>query len=113
MASLYEAFEDGRINRKRLQEVFLRFARLPEKGKVVWIGVDSSNLYRPEAQTAADRSVVYVPNLPESDRPISYGWQISTVVLLPEEAGQGSYVLDSQRIPSNRLATEVAAPADQ
>jgi hypothetical protein len=87
----------------------LRFAPLPEKGKPVWIGVDSSNLYRPEAKTAADRSVVYLPNLPESDRPISYGWQISTVVLLPEEAGQGSYVLDSQRIPSTSLAMEVAA----
>lgn len=107
--SLYEAFEDGRINRKHLQEVFLRFAPLPEKGKAVWIGVDSSNLYRPEAQTAADRSVVYVPNLPESDRPISYGWQFSTLVLLPEEAGQGSYVLDTQRIASSSLATEIAA----
>src|SRR5437773_11024829 len=50
--SLYEAFEDGRINRHRLQQTFLRFAPLPQAGKTVWIGVDSSNLYRPEAPTA-------------------------------------------------------------
>src|SRR5579872_4032619 len=51
-ASLYEALEDGQIDAERLREVFLTFAPLPEPGQVVFLGVDTSNLYRPEADTA-------------------------------------------------------------
>jgi len=37
------------------------------------------------------------------------GWVISSVVLLPEEPGQGAFVLDTRRVNSSGLATEVAA----
>src|ERR1700687_6087986 len=51
-ASLYEALEDGRIDAERLREVFLRCAPLPKAGQFVFLGVDTSNLYRSEAETA-------------------------------------------------------------
>src|SRR2546423_14455816 len=53
-ASLYEALEDGQINADHLREVLIRFAPLPAAGQWVFLGVDTSNLYRPEAETAAD-----------------------------------------------------------
>lgn len=96
--SLYEAFEDGRIDHEALRRVLARYAPLPTSGQRVWLGIDASSIRRPQAETAPDRNVVYVPNLPESSRPISYSWQFSTVVLLPEQPSSWTYVLDQQRI---------------
>ena len=53
--------------------------------------------------------MVPLPNLPECDHAVCPGWVISSVVLLPEEAGQGTFVLDTQRVASSALATEVGA----
>jgi hypothetical protein len=107
--SVYEAFEDGKINAEQLRQVFVQFAPLPGTGQHVFLGVDTSNLYRPQAKTAADRTMVTIPNLPECDHAVCPGWVISSVVLLPEEAGQGTFVLDTRRVTSSELATEVAA----
>jgi hypothetical protein len=107
--SLYEAFEDGRIDQQALSRVFARYLPLPTPGERVWLGIDASSIQRPESKTARDRSVVYVPNLPESSKPISYGWQFSAVVLLPQQASSWTYVLDQERIASHRSAIEVAA----
>ncbi|GCE07755.1 hypothetical protein [Dictyobacter aurantiacus] len=38
-SSVYEAFEDGRIDRKRLQEVFVRYLPAPRQGNRFWIGI--------------------------------------------------------------------------
>ena len=108
-ASLYEALEDGQMDTERLREVFVRFAPLPQAGQVVFLGVDTSNLYRPEAQTAADRTLVKMANLPKTTHASTPGWVISSVVLLPSQAGQGTFVLDTVRVKSNELATQVAA----
>jgi hypothetical protein len=108
-ASTYEAFEDGKIEASRLRQVFIQFAPLPCTGQYVFLGVDTSSLYRPKAKTSADRTMVPLPNLPECDHAVCPGWVISSVVLLPEEAGQGTFVLDTQRVASSELATEVAA----
>jgi hypothetical protein len=43
--------------------VFVSFAPLPEPGQVVFVGVGTSNLYRPEADTATDRTLVPISNL--------------------------------------------------
>ncbi len=107
--SLYEAFEDGKIAPERLCEVFVQFAPLPGSGQHVFVGVDTSNLFRPQATTSADRTLVPIPNLPESHHVVSPGWVMSHVVLLPQQAGQGTFVLDSQRVTSAGLATHVAA----
>jgi hypothetical protein len=108
-ASLYEAFEDGTIDAQRLRQIFVQFAPLPEAGQRVFLGVDTSNLYRPDAQTGADRTLVPVANMPEQAHVVCPGWVISSVVLLPDEPGQATFVLDTQRVTSSGLATEVAA----
>src|SRR5579884_1034416 len=87
-ASLYEALEDG---------------------ERVYLGIDTSNLYRPEAETAQDRTLVPIANLPKNTHAASPGWVFSHVVLLPTEAGQGTFILDTARVASGELATEVAA----
>lgn len=108
-ASLYEAFEDGKIDAAGLREVFVQFAPLPCASEHVFLGVDTSNLFRPESTTSADRTLVPIPNLPESSHAVSPGWVVSHVVLLPAEAGQGTFVLDCRRLASTELATEVGA----
>jgi hypothetical protein len=108
-ASLYEALEDGQIDAERLREVFVTFAPLPPPGAFVFIGVDTSNLYRPEAQTAADRTLVKIANVPKNTHAASPGWVMSHVVLLPKQAGQGTFVLDTARVRSTEQATSVAA----
>jgi hypothetical protein len=108
-ASLYEALEDGQIDAERLRQVFLQCAPLPAAGQYVFLGVDTSNLYRPEADTAADRTLVPMANLPKNAHAACPGWVVSHVVLLPQQAGQGTFVLDTVRVISTELATEVAA----
>ena len=108
-ASLYEALEDGQIDAEHLREVFIDFAPLPQAGEFVFLGVDTSNLYRPEAETAEDRTLVPMANLPKNTHAASPGWVFSHVVLLPSQAGQGTFILDTARVASTELATEVAA----
>ncbi len=108
-SSLYEAFEDGQIEASQLRQVFVQFAPLPGPGEYVFLGVDTSNLYRREAETASDRTLVPLPNVPEGAHAVCPAWVISSVVLLPTEAGQGTFVLDSQRVASSGRATQVGA----
>lgn len=108
-ASLYEALEDGQIDAERLRQLFVDFAPLPEAGESVFVGIDSSNLYRPEAETAEDRTLVPIANLPKNTHAASPGWVFSHVVLLPELAGQATFILDTARVASSELATQVAA----
>lgn len=107
-SSLYEAFEDGRIDAKRLREIFAHYLPEPTPGKWLWIGIDASNIARPGAVTSADRTAQHVHNLPECKNPISYGWQFSTVVVLPETPSSWTYILDQQRVASDSTAIEVA-----
>lgn len=108
-ASLYEALEDGQINAERLRQVLVQFAPLPSADQLVFLGVDKSLLYRSEAETAADRTLVPIANLPKDAHAACPGWVISSIVLLPQQAGQGTFVLDTVRVSSKELATEVAA----
>src|SRR5438067_5818612 len=108
-ARLYEALEDGQIDAQRLRQLFVDFAPLPQAGEIVFVGVDTSHLYRPEAETAEDRTLVPIANLPKNTHAASPGWVMSHVVLLPTQAGQGTYVLDTARVKASERATEVAA----
>ena len=85
------------------------FAPLPGAREIVFLGVDTSNLYRPEAETAEDRTLVPIANRPRNTHVASPGWVMRHVVLLPTQAGQGTFVLDTARVRSRELATEVAA----
>lgn len=106
--SLYEAFEDGRIDEPRLRETFAAYLPQPDAGKMQWIGIDASKIARPDAVTSADRTAQYVHNLPECKNPITFGWQFSTVVALAEPASSWTYILDQQRVASGTTAIEVA-----
>ncbi len=107
--SLYEAFEDGRIDHDQLRQVFGRYLLQAVEGQRLWLGLDATSIQRPQSPTSPDRTVVYMPNLPESSKPISYGWQFSTVVVLPAQPSSWTAVLDQQRIRSDQTSVEVAA----
>ena len=107
--SLYEAFEDGKIDADQLRRVFVQFAPLPDPGEYVFVGIDTSHLYRREAESAADRTLVPLPNLPQGEHAVCPAWVISSLVLLPQQAGQGTFVLDTQRVASSGTATQVGA----
>jgi DDE superfamily endonuclease len=106
--SLYEAFEDGQIDREKLLNVFATFAPLPKSGEPFWIGIDTSNIERPFSRTSADRTAVYKHNLPECKKPITFGWSFSTIVMLPEVPSSWAYILDQVRVHSTTTAVQVA-----
>jgi hypothetical protein len=81
--SLYEALSDGQINGQRWSEVWTQ-ALLPEQKGPPWLSVDSTSIQRAESETSPDRGSISLPNLPHAKRPVSVGWQVSTVMLLPE-----------------------------
>jgi hypothetical protein len=107
--SVYEALEDGRIDVPRLRRATVHAllqGRWPHE--TLWISFDSSSLARPEAHTSADRGMIYVPNLPHASKPVSVGWQFSTMMLLPEQPSSWVGILDQQRISTEQTAVEVA-----
>src|SRR4051812_43463632 len=106
-ASCYEALEDGRINEQNWTNVWTA-ALLREHDGPVWISIDSTSIARPEAETSPDRGMIYVPNLPHASKPVSVGWQFSTVMLLPNQPSSWGAILSQQRIASSQTAVEVA-----
>jgi DDE superfamily endonuclease len=106
--SLYEAFEDGRIDEKHLRAIFARYLPKPAAGKWFWIGIDASSIARPDAVTSADRTAQHVHNLPECKKPVTFGWQFSTLVALAIPTSSWTYILDQQRVASGTTAIEVA-----
>jgi hypothetical protein len=105
--SVYEALEDGRIDETRWSQVWTR-ALLSEERRAMWISLDATSIARPESKTSPDRGMIYVPNLPHANRPVSVGWQFSTVMLLPETASSWGAVLAQRRIASSEMAASVA-----
>jgi hypothetical protein len=85
-----------------------RYLPTPQAEKWLWIGIDASKIARPQAATSADRSAQHVHNLPECKKPITFGWQFSTVVALAEPVSSWTYILDQQRVSSQTTAIEVA-----
>lgn len=101
--------QDGQINVAALREAGITTLLNQWKpNEPVWISLDSSNIARPEAATSADRGIIHVSNLPRCSKPISVGWQFSTVMLLPEEPNSWVGLLDQQRIVTHCTAIEVA-----
>src|SRR5438876_3310443 len=62
--SVYEALQDGQIDRAALIRLFIDL--LPQRmvGLRLVLGLDTSSILRPEAETAPDRTLVYRANLP-------------------------------------------------
>lgn len=107
--SLYQALSNGKINEVKVRQIWVK-ALLSERAvsQTVWISVDASSIARPEAETSADRGIIHVANLPRASKPISVGWQCSTVMLLPERASSWVGILDQRRIETAQTAIEVA-----
>src|SRR3712207_5617913 len=80
--SLYQALEDGLIDRCALMRLFV--AALPPQvsSTRLLLGLDTSSILRPEAHTSADRTLVYWPNLPADATPVAPGFCFSTLVVL-------------------------------
>jgi hypothetical protein len=99
--SLYEAFEDGQIDRSQLQQVMAGAIPVPAAGTRRLVAVDATAIARPQSETSADRTSMVVHNLPRCKTvPITAGWHFATLVVLPEQPGSGCYVLDNRRIAS-------------
>ena len=106
--SVYEALQDGRIDTARLRRAFVQalLADAPAE-EPVWVGLDSSGMERLEADCSQDRGMIYLPNLPHASKPVSAGWQFSTLMLLPSEPSSWVGVLDQRRISSTETAIGV------
>jgi hypothetical protein len=107
--SLYQALANGKMNTDTLRRIWVKalFSDVPV-GQTVWLSVDASNIARPEAKTSEDRGIIHISNLPRAIKPISVGWQCSTVMLLPLQPSSWVGILDQQRIATAQTAIEVA-----
>ncbi len=107
--SVYAALRDGQIDRDALRRLMVGRLPGPVPGDRLGLGVDPSPIHRPEAPTAADRTLVYSPNLPAGTTPVRPGWSFSTMAVLPDPPSSWTYVLDNERVPSTATATTVGA----
>src|SRR6266571_1523515 len=107
--SVYEALEDGRIKVEQVRTLWMKVL-LSERAESepIWIGVDTSNLSRPDALTSADRTIIHLSNLPLVDKAIGIGWTFSTVVVIPEQTSSWTPILDQERVSSEQTAIELA-----
>jgi hypothetical protein len=104
-ASLYEAFEDGRIDKKSLLKTFIKY--LPIEDRLI-LGTDATPIERPSSRTSPDRTAMPMHNIPNKATAITFGWKYSTVTVLPEKTSSWNYILDQQRVPSNKTDIQVA-----
>jgi hypothetical protein len=87
--SLDEAFQDAKMDRDALQNVFAEYAPQPKEGERLVLGGDASSILRPQSKTARDRTYVPASHLPEGTTPVRPGWQYSELAVLPEENSSG------------------------
>jgi hypothetical protein len=110
--SLYEAFHDGLIDIQSLQKVFIKYIPMPEHGKRLILGTDVTHIERPFSHTSPDRTAIPMNNIPHTSpkkaTAITYGWKYSTIVVLPEKTSSQTYILDQQRVPSEKTDMQVA-----
>lgn len=106
-SSLYQALEDGQIERPHLIRLFARMLPRRLVGTRLVLGLDTSAILRPNARTSPDRSLVYRSNLPNDATPVGAGWQFSSLVVLPDPCSSWMYTLDNRRVPSSENATTV------
>lgn len=107
--SLYEAFQDGKINPSALQTLFADYAPTPKQGERLVVGGDASSILRVASKSARDRTYVHASNLPEGTHPVRPGWQFSEIAVLPNEQSSFVYVLDNRRIASDSTQGQVMA----
>jgi len=106
--SLYEGFEDGRIDKKRLQDLFIKYLTTNDGEERLILGVDATPIERPFSCTSPDRTAIPMHNIPNRAAAMTYGWKYSTVTVLPEKPSSWTSILDQRRIPSKKTDIQVA-----
>jgi len=106
--SLYEALQMGQLNRTRFEQTLVRYAPRPVAGERLVLAVDASNIERPFSQTSPDRGWLYKHNLPDCNKPVTSGWQFSTVVVVPAQTSSHTYIVSNRRIPTSQTPAQVA-----
>lgn len=96
-ASLYEALQDGRPDREALLRLYVQ--QLPTNGRVLVAG-DHTDWPRLAAPTLRDRKIVHAPTKIAGNRPITIGYDFSTLSWVPELAGSWAPPLLFERISS-------------
>src|SRR5436190_17010468 len=107
--SIYQAIQQTDIDRQNLRRLFAKQAPQPTEGKRPVLGIDASSIARPCSKTASDRTYVHQSNLPKGCKPVTPGWQFSTLTVLPQTPSSWTYILDNIRIRSDQTQGEVAA----
>jgi hypothetical protein len=107
--SLYEAIQDGKVDRDALRRLMAEYAPLPSEGTRLVLGVDTSGIERPDSDTARDRGYLYATSKTRSKFSIKTGWNFSALVVLPEEYSSWTYILDSLRVKSIETPADTAA----
>lgn len=107
--SIYQSLQQTQIDRQKLRRLFIAQAPSPSEGKRLVLGVDASSIARPASKTAADRTYVHQSNLPKGCKPVTPGWQFSTLTVLPQSPSSWTYTLDNVRIRSEQTQGQVAA----
>lgn len=91
------------------RRLLCRYAPLPAAGERLLLGLDASDIARPDSPTAADRTYQPMHNLPRGKTVAQPGWQFSTVTALPPVPSAWTYLLESRRIRSDQTALPVGA----
>lgn len=107
--SLYEALQTGKLNQAQFERTLAKYAPKGRAGERLVVAVDASNIERPYSETSPERGYLYLHNLPECDKPVTVGWQFSTVVVVPAQASSHTYIVSNRRIPISQTPAQVAA----
>jgi hypothetical protein len=111
-SSLYKGFKRGKINRERLQDIFIKSIPPVYLEEQLILGIDVSQIERPCSETSPDRTAMPMHNIPHAapkkSTAITFGWKYSTVTVLPKKTSSWTYLLDQQRVPSDKTDIQVA-----
>ncbi len=104
--SLYEALQDGRPDREALLRLYVE--QLPSAGRVLLAG-DHTAWPRLSAPTLRERKIVHAPTKIAGNRPITIGYDFSTLSWVPERAGSWAPPLLFERIGSDETPVQKGA----
>ena len=104
--SLYEALQDGRPDREALLRLYVQ--HLPRGGRLLLAG-DHTDWPRLSAPTLRDRKIVHAPTKIVGNRPITIGYDFSTLSWVPESAGSWALPLLFERISSTQTPHQQGA----
>ena len=104
--SVYEALEDGRPERDALFRLYV--SQMPSQDRPLLIG-DHTPWPRLSARTLRDRTFVHQATKIGGNRPITIGYDYSTIAWMPPDEGSGAVPLLHERIASTQTPIEKAA----